>query len=103
MSPTGQFDKFAIKAGEEGTRSKLRRALLVATDAGLAGCIFVVPLLMGGRQALGQFVLVVLAVAIALAWLVRQCLQREFFWRLSLAEVFLVAGLVLLAVQLLPL
>ncbi len=77
--------------------------LLKIVDGGLAGCIFLVPLLMGGRQALGQLALVTLAVAAALAWILRQCLRREVHWRRCSAELLLVAGVVLLLVQLTPL
>ncbi len=71
-------------------------------DGGLAGCIFVVPLLLGGRHPLGQLVLVALAVAIALAWVARQ-LMREGSWRHSAAEPVLLAGVVLLLLQVIPL
>ena len=43
----------------------LDRCLLQVVDGSLAGVIFFVPLLMGGRHALGQLVLTVLAVAAA--------------------------------------
>ena len=71
-------------------------------DAGLAVCTFVVPLLMGGRHALGQLVLVAAAFVSASAWLLRQCLRREFRWRCSPAEGLLLAGLALLLMQVAP-
>ncbi len=40
--------------------------LLKVVDGSLAGCIFLVPFLMGGRQALGQLVLVLLAAVAAI-------------------------------------
>ena len=39
--------------------------------------IFLVPLLMGGRHAVGQLALTVLAVAAAWAWAARQCLRDD--------------------------
>jgi len=42
--------------------------LLRAVDAGLAGTIFVVPLVMGGRQAVGQLALIGMAVWAAGCW-----------------------------------
>jgi len=77
--------------------------LLRVVDGCLAGCIFLVPFLMGGRQAVGQFALVTLSVAAALAWLVREGLRRRFTWRYSAAELLLLAGVVLVVVQLVPL
>ena len=73
----------------------LEAALMRIVDAGLAVCTFVVPLLMGGRHALGQLVLVAAAFVSASAWLLRQCLRREFRWRCSPAEGLLLAGLAL--------
>jgi len=82
---------------------RLARLLVQIVDAGLAGCIFVVPMLLGGRHALGRLVLVGLAVAVALAWCVRQCLRAEGVWRRSSAEWLLLAGVIVLTVQLAPL
>ena len=77
--------------------------LLQVVDWGLAGCVFVVPMLMGGRQALGQFVFVLLAVVIAVAWMSRQALNGKFSWRYSSAEWLLVGGVLLLLLQTAPL
>jgi len=85
------------------TSGRLEGGLLRAVDGCLAGCIFLVPFLMGGRQALGQFALVALSVVAALAWLVREGLKRRLAWRRSAAELLLLAGVVLVVVQLLPL
>jgi len=82
---------------------KLDAWLLQAVDGGLAGAIFIVPLLMGGRHALGQLALVVLAVATASAWTLRQCLRSEATWRPVWPALLLVAGAVLLVVQIVPL
>jgi len=101
MSPPAPRKTAARPGDEHGTPRD--RFLLKLVDGALAGCIFVVPLLMGGRQALGQLVLVSLAVIAALAWTVRQCLQRESQWRHTPAMFLLLAGVALLVVQLVPL
>ena len=77
--------------------------LLRIVDGGLAGCIFLVPLLLGGRQALGHLVLVALAVVVAAAWVIRQCIARQGIWRRSAAGLVLVAAVVLLVIQMAPL
>jgi O-antigen ligase/tetratricopeptide (TPR) repeat protein len=77
--------------------------LLRIVDGGLAGSVLLVPFLMGGRQALGQLVLVALAVAAALAWTTRWCVHRRFTWRATWAALLLLAGAVLVALQAIPL
>ncbi len=102
MSQIGQFTTAPHSADQHG-RGQLDRILLQTVDAALAGCIFVVPLLMGGRQAPGQLALILLAVVAALAWTVRQSLRREFVWRPSVGEALLLAGVLLLILQVVPL
>lgn len=92
----------AVQRGSGAVVAWLDGALLQLVDAGLAACIFLVPMLMGGRHALGQLVLVALAFTVAVAWTLRQCLGREFQWRRSPAEWLLAAGLALLLLQLFP-
>ena len=72
---------------------------LKVVDAALAGCIFVVPMLFGGRHPLGHLVLVALAVTAAAAWTVRQCLDRKASWRFSGVEILLAVGAALLVLQ----
>ena len=72
-------------------------------DAGLAAVIFTVPLLMGGRVALGQFVLVALALWVAVCWCLRQCLATRGQWIRSPAGPLLAAALALVGLQLVPL
>lgn len=103
MSHAGHGKKAARPAGGIAEDAPVEQLLLKIVDGGLAGCIFVVPLLMGGRQALGQLALVSLAVVVALAWMLRQCLRRESSWRNSSAELLLLAGVVLLVLQMAPL
>jgi len=83
--------------------SQASRLLLGAIDGALAGSIFVVPMLLGGRHPLGQLVLVGLAVFAALAWAVRQTLARESLWHRSIGEWLLLGGAAVVAVQLIPL
>ncbi|MCD4727206.1 MAG: O-antigen ligase family protein, partial [Pirellulales bacterium] len=86
------------------TRRTIEGLLLRAVDCGLAGSIFVVPLLMGGRHALGQLVLTVFAVAAAWAWCLRQCLRDDDnAWRPTAALPLLLLGALLLIVQAVPL
>jgi len=81
----------------------LEQQLLAAVDAGLAGAIFLVPLLMGGRHAVGQLVLTVLAVGAAWAWSVRQMLGSSQPWRPVTALPWFMAGAALLVLQIIPL
>ena len=89
--------------GGETTNPQLDRLLLKIVDGGLAGCIFLVPMLMGGRQAPGQLVLITLAVVVATAWSVRQLLRTQFRWRPCGAQWLLAAGAILLVLQIAPL
>jgi O-antigen ligase/tetratricopeptide (TPR) repeat protein len=72
-------------------------------DAALAGCIFLVPLLMGGRHPAGQLLLVALAAAAALGWAVHLSLRGEARWRRTTALPLLLAGVLLPAIQITPL
>ena len=49
--------------------------MLKIVDGGMAGVIFIVPWIMGGRDAIGQLILAILAVLTALAWFVRQAIR----------------------------
>ncbi|HUT11602.1 MAG TPA: O-antigen ligase family protein [Thermoguttaceae bacterium] len=103
MSETAHRMDAAGPAGDGPPGAPFDRWLLKVVDLGLAACIFIVPLLMGGRQALGQLALVSLAAGVALVWTLRQSLRRKFFFRPSSVEVLLLVGLVLLVVQTIPL
>ncbi|MCR4412028.1 MAG: O-antigen ligase family protein [Thermoguttaceae bacterium] len=81
----------------------LDERLRFVVDGALAGTLFVVPALMGGRQALGQWALVTLAVAAGMAWAVRQGLRRRPAWRPCPGLVVLGAAIALVIVQWLPL
>ncbi len=86
----------------DGT-DRFDRLLVQIVDFGLAACIFVVPMLLGGRHALGRLAVVGIAVAVGLAWSLRQTLRSQAAWRRSSAEWLLLAGVVLLVVQVVPL
>jgi O-antigen ligase len=77
--------------------------LLRIVDCGLCGVIFVVPLLMGGRSALGQLVLSALASVVACAWFLRQGIRKEWVRLPIVPAVFLAAAVALTALQFVPL
>ncbi|MCU0870849.1 MAG: O-antigen ligase family protein [Pirellulaceae bacterium] len=79
------------------------RILLRLVDAGLLGVIFVAPLFMGGRGDIGRLVYVALACGTAVGWLVRQSLLADARWRWSGLEWVLLAGVLLVVLQLAPL
>jgi len=84
-------------------RGQFDRALLGCVDAGLAAVIFVVPLVMGGRQAAGQLMLVALALSIAFCWCVRQAVSSHAVWIRSPIELLLLGALGLVVLQLVAL
>lgn len=90
-------------AGPWPRRRWVEAGLLHLVDAGLAAAIVASPFVLGGRIALGQLVVVVLALGVALAWCLRQCVVEEPLWRRSAAEPLLLAALALVVLQLLPL
>ena len=89
--------------GQDVDKMRIERLLLMAVDGGLAGCILIVPLVMGGRIALGQLVLVVLSFLAAVCWCLRQSLVREARWVRSPAEVLLFLTLAFVIFQLIHL
>lgn len=85
-------------------KHKLDMFLPRVTDACLVGSIFVVPLLMGGRHEVGQFVLTVLVVTAAWAWALRMSIRTDGpVWRPTAATPLLLLGALLLVAQILPL
>ncbi len=77
--------------------------LLRGVDGLLAATILSVPLLAGGCQAFGQCILVALALAVAACWCIRQALTGQSDWIWSSAEYLLVAAVILVAFQWVPL
>jgi len=87
-------------------RPSLDAMLLQVVDGCLAGAIFLVPLFLGGRHAVGHLIFTVLAVTAALACAARRCLggNGDEAGRFSRGAVALAAGgLALLILQLAPL
>lgn len=84
-------------------KQNLDTFLLRVVDGSLAGVIFLAPLLMGGRHAIGQLVLTVFAVAAALAWAVRESLRNDAGWRATAATPLVLVGLALIVLQTVPL
>ena len=76
---------------------------LQIVDAALAGVIFLVPLLMGGRHPLGQLTLVVLAATMSVAWAARMWRLGDARWRPTGAALLLAAGGALVLLQAAPL
>ncbi len=74
-----------------------------AVDAGLAGVVFLVPFVMGGRQAAGQAVLILLALALGIGWCLKQALAGESHWTHSAAQPILLLTVVWVALQLIRL
>jgi len=84
-------------------REELSASLLRLTDFGLMAVIFLAPLFMGGRHPFGRFVFISIACFTAVAWMLRTCFRSDEKWRLSGAEGVLLAGLLLIVIQLFPL
>ncbi len=68
-------------------------------DFGFAAVIFVLPYVMGGRQAWGHLLLGLLACGTALSWSIHQILSDRPRWRWSGAEPLFALGLALLTLQ----
>jgi len=82
---------------------ELGRCLLLIVDLAIIGVIFVAPLLMGGRHPAGQFAFVSFVCVAAVAWTARQCFLKRAVFRRSGVELLLLAGVLLIGIQLLPL
>src|SRR4051812_36741321 len=76
---------------DERSAGVVTKLLTRVVDLALVGVVCVVPFIMGGRQALGQFTLVVLAATMSLAWSLRQCLRPRALWHPSGTEWLLLA------------
>ena len=81
----------------------LERGCRWAIDAALAACIFVVPCLLGGRIALGQFLLATCATVAALAWSVSLLVSRKPTWTVTWVEPLLLGVLGIGLLQITPL
>ena len=81
----------------------LSALLLNIIDGALAAVIFLLPYVMGGRHPLGQLMLAALAVIAGLAWAVRQTIRPQPVWRPTWALALISAGVILVALQAIPL
>lgn len=88
---------------ESSRFAKAPEHLLRVVDVGIIGLIFVMPLFMGARGPVGRMVLLLLSAVIALAWCARQFLIGRSRWYQTGAEWLLLAGLLLVLLQLTPL
>ena len=86
-----------------GATPRIDAWLLRIADAATAGVIFLLPLIMGGRDAIGQLVLAVLAVTAALAWTIRQTIRGGDLGRPLAAIIVIALGAALLLLQSVPL
>ena len=78
---------------------RIESALSHAVDAGLVGIVFLVPFAMGGRQALGQLLLVGLAFWLGACWCLKQAFRRQGSWTHSIVEPILLAAVLLGCLQ----
>ncbi len=82
-----------------GQASASRGLLLWAADLGLFAAVFVLPFVMGGRQAIGEFTLSVIACWTTSFWLLHHALKRKQPWRITGVEPLLLAGIALCVTQ----
>ena len=85
------------------TRSHAVDFLLSVVDAGFAGVVFIAPLIMGGRHPVGRLIFVLATVVVSTAWFGRQCLLKRGYWKHSSAQLLLLAGLLLIVLQIVEL
>ncbi len=75
------------------------RLLLGVVDGGMGAIIFAAPYFMGGRHPLGQLVVVLLAVVVAVAWMVRGFVARANRWRSCPLQWLIAAAVALMLLQ----
>ena len=73
--------------------------LQLAVDLGLFAAIFVLPFVMGGRQATGELALTVIACYTTTVWLLRQLIRGETNWRLTFMAPLMLIGISVIALQ----
>ncbi|MCA9074200.1 MAG: O-antigen ligase family protein [Planctomycetaceae bacterium] len=95
MSHSASQSDFDWHSGQSASRG----ILLWGADLGLFAAIFVLPFVMGGRQAIGEFTLSVIAVWTTSFWLLHHALQRDQPWRFTGIEPLLLAGIALCVTQ----
>lgn len=96
--------RYGPRPGEaESLSGAVDRELLRLVDGSFAGTLFLVPLIMGGRHAVGQLVLTILSVTAAWAWAARQSLRRNAKWQPAVATPLILLGMLLVVLQTIPL
>ncbi len=71
-------------------------------DLAIVLAIVAMPLAMGGRHPLGQVLLTAAAIAATVSWTVRAC-RGDGVWRLNALDAMAIAGMAIVAVQVIPL
>ena len=91
----------ASAVGPDRDSSTLRSpgTMIRIVDGGIMALLFLVPFVMGGRQALGQLLLVVGACVVALAWSIHQWQSSDRRWIRSPAQILLLLGVLLVLAQ----
>ena len=83
--------------------SSLTGLPLKVIDLGILAVVFLAPLFMGGRGPVGKFVFVCIICLAVVAWAVGQCRLPNGQWRRSGVEWLLLASILLVTLQLIPL
>ena len=81
----------------------LARLPLRVIDLGILAVVFLAPLFMGGRGPVGKFVFVSVVCLTVVAWAVAHCRLSNGHWQRSGVEWLLLASIVLVTLQLIPL
>ncbi|MCH8045823.1 MAG: O-antigen ligase family protein [Planctomycetes bacterium] len=83
--------------------SETLSAPLWIVDGALAGTVFALPFVMGGRHPWGDLLLVLLGTVAAAAWMTHRLMRPEGRWVWTWAEPLLLLGAMLVLLQLVPL
>ena len=80
---------------------RFARTILIAVDVLIAALIFVLPFIMGGREAWGHWFLISASLALGIAWCVYATVSGARY-RISWLEGFILAGLAIAWFQIQP-
>lgn len=86
--------------GLDGQNLSDHRLTRKIVDAGLLAILAVAPLFMGGRHPLGELIFVSLVAFVTSAWLINQCFVSRARYTFSGVEGLLIAGVLLVVLQL---
>lgn len=103
QSSAGDIGSSSAKNLSDGVPTLTEGLALKLVDLGFVGLICVLPFIMGGRQAIGQVVLVGLAGYLGVAWCLTQFLQPQADFIRSKTYVFLSLAVGVTALQLVTL